>query len=119
MTDLGDKAANADRAGIQWLGAFKSPSFVVPQKSMGFVDNFRESVEPLMAATVPSPVVGLYSETNTSNGARMSEIDTDYRAGIASGRMPLTAIDEYRDAWRKAGGDAVRAEYQAALDKAS
>ncbi|MFD6178614.1 MULTISPECIES: extracellular solute-binding protein [unclassified Isoptericola] len=119
VTDLGDQAANDDRAALQWLGAFKSPSFVVPQTSLDFVDNFKESVEPLVAATVPSPVVGLYNEASISNGARLSEIDTDYRNGIVSGRMPLDAVDEYRDAWRKAGGDAVRDEYQAALDKAS
>jgi putative aldouronate transport system substrate-binding protein len=118
IVDLGDEAANADRAALQWLGAFKSPSFNIPANALEFVDNFRESVEVLIAATVPSPVVGIYNEPAVENGSRMSEVDTDYRGGIVSGRMELSAIEEYRQAWRAAGGDAVRDAYQAALDEA-
>lgn len=115
IVDLGDETANNDRAALQWLGAFKSPSFVVAPASLEFVENFQQSLEPLVAATVPSPVVGLYNEPNVSEGAKLSAVDTDYRNGIVSGRMSLDQIDEYRDAWRKAGGDQVREAYETAL----
>jgi len=50
-----------------------------------------------------------------SEGAKLSAVDTDYRNGIVSGRMSLDQLDEYRDAWRKAGGDTVRKAYETAL----
>lgn len=118
IIDLEDDAANADRAALQWLGAFKSPSYVVADASLEFVDNFRETVETLTALTVPSPVVGLYNEPFVSDGAKLDAIDTDYRGGIVSGRMSLSQFEEYRETWRKAGGDEVRAAYEAALAEA-
>lgn len=116
IVDLGDETADADRAALQWLGVFKSPGYVVPENALEFVDNFREVAEALTVLTVPSPVVGLHNEARVTHGARLSALDADYRGGIVSGRMSLGQLDEYRDAWRRAGGDDVRRDYQAALE---
>ncbi len=88
---------------------------MVAPTSVEFVENFQQTLEPLIAATVPSPVVGLYNEPNVSEGSKLAAVDTDYRNGIVSGRMSLDQLDEYRDAWRKAGGDTVRKAYETAL----
>lgn len=113
----GDEKADADRAALQWLGAFKSPSFVITGERLKYKDNFIQTVEALTAKTVPSPVVGIYNEANAESGARMAAVDTDYRGGMVSGRMKMD-IEAYRKAWRQAGGDKVRAAYEAALAKA-
>ncbi|ACQ82281.1 hypothetical protein Bcav_4040 [Beutenbergia cavernae DSM 12333] len=116
LVGIDDPAAQADRAALQWLGAFKSPSYTIAENNLPYVDNFREVAETLIPLSVPNVTVGLYNEAVGANGAAMSEVDTDYRGGIVSGRMPLSALEDYREAWRAAGGDAVRDEYQAALD---
>lgn len=119
IVDLGDKQANANRAALQWLGCFASPSYRLTGHKLQYLDNFRTTVEKLISYTVPSPVVGLYNKAQVEKGAKLSSIDTDYRGAIVSGRKPLSALKDYRTAWRQAGGDAVRKEYQTALDKHS
>lgn len=117
--DLGNKQANANRAALQWLGCFASPSYRVTGDKLLYLDNFSTTVEKLIAVTVPSPVVGLYNKALVEKGSKLSSVDTDYRGAIVSGRKPLSALADYRTAWRGAGGDEVRTEYQKALDGGS
>jgi len=118
MIPLGDDTADNDRAGIQWLGCFNSPTTRIPLAANKFVDDYQAKVEKLTAATVPDPTVGLYSKTNTSASAKLGQLATNYQNGIVTGRMPVSDVKKYRDDWRKAGGDQIRKEFQAALDKA-
>ncbi|WP_448060088.1 extracellular solute-binding protein [Cellulomonas hominis] len=115
---LNDDSADADRLAVQWLGAFKSPSYSIPARLDGYTENFRTTMESLIQQTVANPVVGLYSETSVRNGARLEEVHTNFRNGMIAGRIPVTDMAEYRAQWRTAGGDAMRDEYTAALESA-
>lgn len=58
---------------------------------------------------------GLFSQTWATNSSKLNEINNSYQNDIISGRKPLSAIKEWRDAWNSAGGTAVRTEFEEAL----
>ncbi|MHA7986083.1 extracellular solute-binding protein [Rathayibacter sp. CAU 1779] len=119
MVPLGNTQADADRAGVQWLGCFNAPTTRIPQAAEKFAQDYQTQVEKLTAATVPDPTVGHYSATNASASAKLTQISQNYQNGIISGHMPMSNLAKYRKEWRQAGGDKIRAEYQKALDKKS
>lgn len=73
-------------------------------------------------ATIPTgnadPTEGLYSETNSTKGATLARNLTDVRDEVLQGRKPLADWDAAVAAWRSAGGDKIRAEYEEQLQLA-
>jgi len=63
---------------------------------------------------VVDPTNGLYSPTNSEKGAAMSKVITDAMDDIVQGRKKIGDWDTAVAAWRKAGGDQVRSEYEKA-----
>jgi len=63
---------------------------------------------------VPSPTVGLTSETDQQKGASLTKTITDAVNDIIQGRKQLSSWDGVVSAWRKAGGDQIRREYEEA-----
>ncbi|MBM7786241.1 extracellular solute-binding protein [Tenggerimyces flavus] len=58
-----------------------------------------------------SPTLGLYSNTQGSQGAQLTQAMTDAQNEIITGRKPIsTWKDAVRD-WKQKGGDKVRSEY--------
>ncbi|MFI8778897.1 hypothetical protein ACIGH6_17705 [Brachybacterium paraconglomeratum] len=86
---------------------------------MDHVDNFRASLESLVASTVPDPVAGVFAPSAASLNAKLDALDTDYRNGFIVGRRSLAELDAYRDEWLKAGGQTLCDEYTEALEQAS
>lgn len=68
---------------------------------------------------VRSAAVGLYSATQSRDGARLTKKMTDLQADVIQGRRPLSAWDEGVKTWKSEGGDAIRAEYETAFDTAA
>ena len=59
-----------------------------------------------------SPTFGLYSNTQGSQGAQLTQAMTDAQNEIITGRKPLsTWKDAVRD-WKQKGGDNIRSEYE-------
>lgn len=59
-----------------------------------------------------SPTLGLYSNTQGSQGAQLTQAMTDAQNEIITGRKPLsTWKDAVRD-WKQKGGDKIRSEYE-------
>jgi len=75
-----------------------------------------------MAKEVPigisNPVVGLYSDTDSSKGATITKNFGDAVNEIIQGRKPVSTLSDLISTWRKAGGDKVRSEYEAQLQAA-
>jgi putative aldouronate transport system substrate-binding protein len=63
------------------------------------------------------PTRGLYSETAFKQGILAQDQFLGGVADIVQGRRPLADMDGLIAAWRQNGGDSMRAEFQAALQK--
>jgi len=70
--------------------------------------------QKVMPTGEPNATLGLFSETNDAVNAQLEAKMTDAMNQIAQGRQPISAWKEAVDAWRKGGGDKIRAEYEAA-----
>jgi putative aldouronate transport system substrate-binding protein len=67
------------------------------------------------AAGLADPTVGLYSATNSSKGAQLSQVFTDGLSEIIRGTRTLSDLDALVSDWRSNGGDTIRNEFQQAL----
>jgi putative aldouronate transport system substrate-binding protein len=79
--------------------------------------NFVKSAHPIeMAAhdqAVTDASVGLYSPTNASKGASLTQAMTDGVNQILFGRAPVDSLDQLVKDWRASGGDKIRSELEA------
>jgi len=66
---------------------------------------------------VANPVIGLYSNTAASKNATADKTFTDSVNDIVQGRRPFADLKTLVSSWRTAVGDAMRTEYQDALQK--
>jgi putative aldouronate transport system substrate-binding protein len=64
---------------------------------------------------ITDPTVGLYSPTQATKGAKLSQDMVDGVNQIIFGRAELSTLDGLVQAWRTGGGDQIRAEYERAL----
>lgn len=117
IVSLNDERADSDRAALQWLGCFASPTYQIPPTLKDYTENFRTTMEKLISLTVPNPVVGIVAPSAAKLNAKLDQLNTDYRNGFITGRKPLSDMQAYRDAWLKAGGQTISDEYTEALEK--
>ncbi|NUT34295.1 MAG: extracellular solute-binding protein [Hamadaea sp.] len=79
------------------------------------IDAQRAYQEKVVPTIVRNPAEGLYSPTATDKAGAMSKIIDAAELDIVAGRKPIAHWDEAVAAWKKAGGDDARAEYEKAL----
>ncbi len=74
-----------------------------------------EAQSKLVPTAVDNPTLGLYSETNIKDGPKigLGDLEND----ILQGRKPVSAWAEGVADWKKKGGDKIRDEFQAELDR--
>jgi putative aldouronate transport system substrate-binding protein len=65
------------------------------------------------------PTRGLYSETAFRQGILLQDQFLGGVAGIVQGRQSVRALDDLVPAWRRGGGEAMRTEFQEALQNSS
>jgi putative aldouronate transport system substrate-binding protein len=70
---------------------------------------YQKRAVPLMAY---DPTVGLFSNTNASNGAQLGTALHNAETDILQGHKPLSHWDETVKTWKEKGGDAIRKEYE-------
>jgi putative aldouronate transport system substrate-binding protein len=58
--------------------------------------------------------LGLYSSTQASSGVQLIQPFGDGITDIVAGRRPMSDFEGLVSTWKSAGGDKIRAEYQAA-----
>lgn len=66
---------------------------------------------------LPNPVVGLYSETESTDGAALDEQLAVLRNEVIQGRKTMRDWDEGVRAWRKGGYNRIREEYEEQLQQ--
>jgi len=113
---IGDSKLVANIAGLNYNG--EGPSLLFePSDPQASVKATKEYHEPLSKTCVPNPVANLDSPSSDKLSASLEQLDNTYFNDIVSGKKPISALKEYRAAWKKAGGDKIRREYQDALAK--
>ena len=70
------------------------------------------------AKILGDPTVGLYSATDGSKGAALTQTFNDSLADILFGKRPVSDLDSLVRDWRTNGGDTIRSEYEQAFQAA-
>ncbi|MGL4176318.1 MAG: extracellular solute-binding protein [Dermatophilaceae bacterium] len=72
----------------------------------------------VLADTVRNPTIGLYSNTQSTEGGAEDLKVVDVANAIIQGRRPFSDFDEAVATWRTTVGDKIRAEYEEQLQNA-
>ncbi len=76
-------------------------------------------LKQILPVAIQSPVVGLYSATDSAKGGLLAQQIKDGVENIIYGRDDVSALDQVISAWRGGGGDQMRQEYEEALQNAA
>jgi len=87
-------------------------------RSRDFAANMHRWMSEHAAIAVTDPTIGLSAPTMSARGALLEQALRDELRDIIVGRLPLSAYDDMVARWRKLGGDAMRAEYEEAYERA-
>jgi putative aldouronate transport system substrate-binding protein len=79
-----------------------------------FAKRIQDYQKILAPISVEDATLGLFSPTQASTGVQMIQPFGDGITDIVAGRRPVSDLDQLLSAWRSAGGDKVKAEFQAA-----
>jgi putative aldouronate transport system substrate-binding protein len=79
-----------------------------------FAKRIQDYQKILAPMSVEDASLGLYSPTQAGSGVQLIQPFGDGITDIVAGRRPLSDLDGLVSAWRSAGGDKIRSEYQAA-----
>lgn len=102
---------------IRYLADSPSPLYVPGHPEDA--DRQHEFQSQVLPNGVSDPTVGLFSNTNATRNAA---IDKTFSAGvneIIQGRKAIGDLETLVEAWRSGGGDKIRDEFQAELQRAS
>lgn len=111
---IGDDQLETNVAGLNYNGM--SPSILFdPSNPQASVQATKEYHEPLAKTCIKNPCAYVDSPTSDKLSASLSQLGNTYFTDIVSGKKPISALKDYRAAWKKAGGDKIRQEYQDAL----
>jgi len=109
---------STDSAGTT-ISYLSGPPFV-------FINSIPEATKAQYAFSVATSKVGinddslgLYSATNSGNGASLGTMLTDAMTGIVLGREPVSSWKDTVSKWRQQGGDKIRSEFEAAYAQAN
>lgn len=78
-----------------------------------------EYLSTVLPNGVPNPTQGLYSETSQTKGGTAAEALVTLQGEIIQGRRKVSDWAGAVDEWRRTAGDQMRAEFEAAFEKAA
>jgi putative aldouronate transport system substrate-binding protein len=76
-------------------------------------------LQQIVPIAIQSPVVGLYSPTDSAKGGLLNQQLKDGVENIIYGRDNVSSWDQVVSAWRSGGGDQMRQEYEEALQQST
>ncbi|MGH2366430.1 MAG: extracellular solute-binding protein [Chloroflexota bacterium] len=85
------------------------------QHSTAFAKAASEATSAALDIGVPSPVVGLYSQTAATKGAVLNQKLTDGLNSIIYGRAAVSTLGQLVKDWQTGGGNDIRTELEKAL----
>jgi putative aldouronate transport system substrate-binding protein len=102
---------------IAWQTIISPPAVLFD----GLDPNFVKVAHPIETAAhelaITDPTVGLYSNTQATKGASLTQTMTDGVNQILFGRAEVSSLDNLVKTWKSSGGDQIRAEYEDAFAK--
>ena len=72
----------------------------------------------MIAAMVPDPTLGLYSQAAFNQGVLAQDALYSGVSDIIQGRKQVSELDGIIQEWRQKAGDKIRAEFQEAIEAA-
>ena len=102
---------------VPWKNIGGPPDYLFSSTSAEFVPYTYQAQKEHFASTVPNPIAGLYSPTDSSKGITLKNSFIDKLNDILFGRQPVSAYDDLVKEWRANGGDTIRAEYEKAFQR--
>ena len=116
-----NKTGQADFAGVStgavsFLGSQIVGRYLVLYSAADatFAKRIQDYQKILAPMSTEDASLGLYSATQASSGVQLIQPFGDGITDIVAGRRPLSDLDGLISAWRSAGGDKIRTEYQTA-----
>jgi putative aldouronate transport system substrate-binding protein len=107
---LTEKGINETKIQLQFLARSVDPLYVAGRPDAArALDSYQRVVAPNLDVDA---AFGLQSKTFDRNGTTLTTDITDAQNQILQGRAPVSAWKDAVAAWRKNGGDAMRAEYE-------
>ncbi|WP_439689107.1 hypothetical protein ACRQ4C_14165 [Curtobacterium sp. SP.BCp] len=82
----------------------------------GMTDTVYRSLASWLDDGLPNPTYGLYSPTNSTKGPTVGTFATNAINDVLLGRAPVASWRDTVREWRRRGGDAVRREFEEALE---
>lgn len=76
--------------------------------------DLRDHMEQAVPGGVKNPTVGLYSETQGTQGGRLDTTINDEITNVLTGRKKVSEWSAVVEDWRTKGGDSIRKEYEEA-----
>lgn len=113
LTQVGNSETSLGSFPIQYL--IDSPPPVYFPGYPDAVDIVYENLIKTAPNVVKDPTLGLYSPTNSTQGASLTSLLTNATNDIFLGRAPVSSWPAVVKDWRAKGGDAVRKEFEQAL----
>jgi putative aldouronate transport system substrate-binding protein len=102
---------------IAWQTIISPPAVLFD----GLDPNFVKVAHPIETAAhelaITDPTVGLYSNTQATKGASLTQGMTDGVNQILFGRAQVSSLDDLVKTWKTSGGDQIRAEFEDAFAK--
>jgi putative aldouronate transport system substrate-binding protein len=103
---------------VPWKNIGGPPDYLFSSNSAEFVPYTYQAQKEHFAQTVPNPIAGLYSPTDSSKGITLRTTFIDKMNDILFGRAPVSGFDDMVKDWRANGGDTIRGEYEKAFQQA-
>jgi putative aldouronate transport system substrate-binding protein len=104
---------------VPWKNIGGPPEYLFSSTSSEFVPYTYQAQKEHFSVTVPNPIAGLYSPTDSSKGIVLRTAFIDKLNDILFGRSPMSGYDELVTQWRTNGGDTIRGEYERAFQQAN
>ncbi|GCE49581.1 putative aldouronate transport system substrate-binding protein [Thermosporothrix hazakensis] len=111
LTPTGDKE-------IAELNYIANPPYVYYfAEDPEFGPAFQKFDRELQKIGIADPTTGKVSQAQTKNNAKLNQIYNDRFYRIVKGALPLSAVDDLANEWRKNGGEDIRKEFMDQLQK--
>ena len=97
---------------IAWQTIISPPAVLYDALDSNFVKTAAPIESNAHDQAVTDAAVGLYSPTNATKGAALSQAMTDGVNQVLFGRAPVDSLDQLVKDWRTNGGDTIRSELE-------
>lgn len=105
-----DKGTAETSMSLRYIADAPWPIYQPGQPDVARTD-YEYSAQAIKLA-IPNPSIGLYSDTEATDGSKLSKMISDMQTEVLQGRKSLSDWDDTVKKWRESGGDKIKREYE-------